>query len=108
MKRRGFITALLAAFLAPLFRLFRPKPFIMVDELGLLRDEIFEAAKKNVYSGKPFDMIGIGSPDSFYDAAGVFSFPKDGWDSVENDEKWETSTGHCIRFDGSKKPNCLL
>jgi hypothetical protein len=108
-NRRGFLTGLILAFLAPLARLFRPKLVIVPDEFASLSNEIYEVAKRNAFSGAPCQFVCFGNPDSYYDTAGEFTKPMDGWESIKEDtEGWETEMGYCVRFDGSKKPNNLL
>lgn len=86
----------------------RTRVILVADELPELSRAILEAALANLDSNPRFQLIGIGNPNSRYDAFGVFSKPKAGWNSITPlDDEWETEYGHCIRFDGEKSPNVL-
>lgn len=86
----------------------RRRVILVADELPELSPAILEAALGNLDSNPYFQIIGIGNPNSYYDAFGIFSEPKDGWKSIsQQDEEWETNYGWCIRFDGEKSPNVL-
>ncbi len=82
--------------------------FLIADELPELSLAILEAAYSNLDANPFFQLIGIGNPNSIYDPLGVFSTPKDGWNSINPDlDEWETEKGYCIRFDAYKSPNVL-
>lgn len=81
---------------------------LLADELPELPESLVHAAYTNLATNPHFQMIGLGNPNSHFDAFGVFSEPKDGWGSItEMDYEWETSRGKCIRFDARKNPNVL-
>lgn len=86
---------------------------VICDELPELSEAILEACYSNLApsargSGRYFQLIGIGNPNSYYDPFGVFSKPMHGWSSISPmDEEWETEKGYCIRFDGERSPNIL-
>lgn len=83
-----------------------PKMLLVADELPLLSDGVYNAAKGNLFANDNFRMIGIGNPASYYDPFGVFAEPEDGWTSIdEHSMGWKTKLGYCIRFDGLKSPN---
>jgi hypothetical protein len=88
---------------------FKRKRIIMIaDEMPELSSTIYDAALANLDMNPYFQLIGIGNPNSRFDAFGVFSKPKGGWGSVSTDaDEWETSVGKCIRFDAEKSPNIL-
>lgn len=82
--------------------------FLLADELPELPESLVHAAYTNLATNPSFQMIGLGNPNSHFDAFGVFSEPKSGWGTVtELDEEWETSRGKCIRFNAEKNPNVL-
>lgn len=81
---------------------------MVADELPELPESIIHACYTNLDMNEDFRMVGLGNPSSRFDAFGVFSKPKDGWDSIsEKDTEWETSRGICIRFDAYKCPNVI-
>ena len=80
------------------------------DELSELSEAILNAGLTNLSKNPSFQMIGMSNPNSRFDAFGVWSTPKDGWDSVDTnlDDKWETKwNGTYIRLDGEKSPNIM-
>jgi len=81
---------------------------LILDELPDLSVSMIDAAS-NLSKNPHFQMIGLGNPDSYFDAFGRFVKPKKGWDALsEADTEWETEIGgRCIRFDGEKSPNVL-
>jgi len=86
----------------------RRRVILVADELPELSRAILEAARANLSSNPYFQLIGIGNPNSRFDAFGIFAKPKYGWNSVTAlDEEWETEDGYCIRFDGEKSPNVI-
>lgn len=86
----------------------RRRVILVADELPELSPAILEAALANLDSNPYFQLIGIGNPNSRFDAFGIFSKPKKGWNSITAlDEEWETEYGYCIRFDAEKSPNVL-
>lgn len=85
-----------------------PRVRLIADELPLLSEGLYNAAKGNLFSNPDFKMMGIGNPASYYDPFGIFTEPKEGWNSIdENSFGWETKLGYCIRFDGTKGPNVI-
>ena len=81
---------------------------LLADELPELPESLIHAAYTNLSTNPHFQMIGLGNPNSHFDAFGVFSTPSLGWGSVtENDSEWDTSRGKCIRFNAEDNPNVL-
>lgn len=82
----------------------------IADELSDLSHKLIDAARSNLFTNPDFQMIGTFNPASYFDPAGVFSEPEDGWGSVNiiESEGWKTKLGYCIRFDGETSPNVLL
>lgn len=80
------------------------------DELGELSEAIMHAALSNLSKNPKFEFKGLSNPASRFDAFGVWSTPKKGWESVtpELDDEWETKWGgKYIRLDGERSPNVL-
>lgn len=80
------------------------------DELGELSEAIQQAALANLSKNPRFEFVGLSNPASRFDAFGVWSTPKDGWESVtpEADDEWTTKWGgKYIRLDGERSPNVL-
>jgi hypothetical protein len=81
---------------------------LICDEMPELSPALLEAAKTNLRSNRNFHLWGLGNPATYYDAHGVFSKPRAGWDSITIDsEEWETEDGWAIRFDAERSPNLL-
>jgi hypothetical protein len=81
------------------------------DELGELSEAIQQAALSNLSKNPRFEFKGASNPASRWDAFGVWSTPRDGWDSVtpEVDDEWTTKWGgKYIRLDGERSPNVML
>ena len=89
----------------------KQKRVILVgDELSELSEAILQAGLSNLSKNPTFQLIGMSNPNSRFDAFGVWSEPKDGWDSVETnvDDTWKTKWGgRYIRLDGERSPNIL-
>lgn len=85
------------------------KRVIMVgDEFPKLSQALLGFATGNLSKNPWFQFIGIGNPTSKYDPHGIISEPKEGWNSItENDYEWETKLGYAIRFDSHQSPNVL-
>ena len=81
------------------------------DELAELSEAILNAGLTNLSKNPFFQMIGMSNPNSRFDAFGVWSEPKDGWDSVDIQvaDEWDTKWGgKYIRLDGERSPNVIL
>lgn len=81
------------------------------DELSELSEAILQAGLTNLSKNPFFQMIGMSNPNSRFDAFGVWSEPKKGWDSIDIQiaDEWETKwNGHYLRLDGERSPNILL
>jgi hypothetical protein len=81
------------------------------DELAELSEAILNAGLTNLSKNPSFQLIGMSNPNSRFDAFGVWSEPKDGWDSVDiqTADEWRTKWGgNYIRLDGERSPNVLL
>lgn len=80
--------------------------FVVADELPELSEALIDAYFGNITKNPVSGLVGLGNPSTFFDAFGRLSEPKEGWDSVsENDHEWETKSGKFIRFDGFRSPN---
>tara|TARA_R100000005_G_scaffold96213_1_gene81488 strand:- start:1038 stop:2825 length:1788 start_codon:yes stop_codon:yes gene_type:complete len=90
----------------------KQKRVILVgDELSELSQAILQAGLTNLSKNPHFQMIGMANPNSRFDAFGVWSEPKDGWESVDIQvaDEWDTKWGgKYIRLDGERSPNILL
>jgi len=81
------------------------------DELAELSEAIVNAGLTNLSKNPFFQMIGMSNPNSRFDAFGVWSEPKDGWESVDiqTADEWNTKWGgKYIRLDGERSPNVIL
>lgn len=81
---------------------------LLADELPELSEAILEAAYGNLSRNPYFQFIGLGNPNSRYDAFGAFARPKDGWPSISAEShRWLTDRGVALRFDGKYSPNIV-
>jgi hypothetical protein len=81
------------------------------DELSELSEAILNAGLTNLSKNPSFQMIGMSNPNSRFDAFGVWSEPKNGWESIDTQtaDEWRTKWGgKYIRLDGERSPNILL
>ena len=84
------------------------KVILIGDELAELSEAILQAGLSNLSKNPSFQLIGMSNPSSRFDAFGVWSEPKHGWDSVDTniDDKWKTKWGgQYVRFDAERSPN---
>jgi hypothetical protein len=90
-------------------KLVRPGRLILIaDELPELPESLVHAAFTNLWANDGFKMIALGNPNSYFDAFGIVCKPRDGWDSVtEDDLEWATERGICLRFDSAVNPRVL-
>ena len=80
------------------------------DELAELSEAILQAGLSNLSKNPYFQLIGMSNPSSRFDAFGIWSEPKHGWDSVDTniDDRWKTKWGgQYVRFDGERSPNIV-
>ena len=83
---------------------------VVCDELSEISESILQAGLSNLSKNPEFQMIGMSNPNSRFDAFGVWSEPKEGWDSIDTQtaESWTTKwNGKYLRFDGEKSPNVI-
>ena len=89
----------------------KQKRVILVgDELSELSEAILQAGLTNLSKNPEFQLIGMSNPNSRFDAFGIWSQPKEGWDSVDTNtyDNWETKWGgHYLRLDGERSPNIV-
>lgn len=84
------------------------KLIVIIDEMTGCSESILHAAYANLDSNTNFQMIGLGNPNSLFDTFGLFCEPKDGWDSVkEDDTEWDTKRGTCLRLDAQYNPRII-
>jgi hypothetical protein len=90
----------------------KQKRVIMIgDELSELSESILQAGLTNLSKNPFFQMIGMSNPNSRFDAFGVWSEPKKGWESIDTQtaDMWTTKwKGHYLRLDGERSPNITL
>ena len=88
---------------------FKNKRVIFIaDELPDLSEAILTAALSNLSVNPYFQLIGLGNPNSYFDAFGVFCEPKDGYKNLSRGaHRWETRYGICIQFDAHDSPNVV-
>tara|TARA_R100000388_G_scaffold33104_1_gene25803 strand:- start:737 stop:2518 length:1782 start_codon:yes stop_codon:yes gene_type:complete len=81
---------------------------LLADELSEMSENIVSAALSNLSKNPELRVIGMSNPASRFDAFGVWSEPKDGWDTVstQTDDSWRTKWGgKYLRLDGERSPN---
>ncbi len=90
----------------------KQKRVIMIgDELSELSESILQAGLTNLSKNPFFQMIGMSNPNSRFDAFGVWSEPKKGWESIDTQtaDEWTTKwRGRYLRLDGERSPNIML
>jgi hypothetical protein len=83
---------------------------LIADELGELSEAIVQAGLSNLSKNPKFELKALSNPASRFDAFGIWSTPRDGWESVrvELDDTWVTKwNGKYIRLDGERSPNIM-
>jgi len=83
---------------------------LICDELSELSEAILQAGLSNLSKNPSFSLCGMSNPNSRFDAFGVWSEPKDGWESVDPniDDSWKTKWGgKYVRFDAERSPNVI-
>ena len=86
------------------------KVILIGDEMSELSESILHASLSNLSKNPSFSLIALSNPASRFDAFGVFSEPKEGWDSVDTNtaDEWDTKWGgKYIRFDAERSPNVI-
>ncbi len=81
---------------------------LIADELSELSEAIMQAGLSNMTQNPYFQLLAASNPNSRFDAFGLWSEPKDGWDSVntQQDMQWRTKYGGIfIRYDAEQSPN---
>lgn len=84
--------------------------FVIADELSELSEAILNAGLSNLSKNEELHIIGMSNPSSRFNAFGIWSEPKSGWNSVDVqiDDGWETKWGgRYMRLDGERSPNIL-
>lgn len=85
-----------------------PRVVLIADELSELSEAILQAGLANLAQTPYFRLRAASNPNSRFDPFGVWSEPKDGWDSIDpfNDTRWRTKYGGVfIRYDAEDSPN---
>lgn len=83
---------------------------LIADELGELSEAIVQAGLSNLSKNPKFELKALSNPASRFDAFGIWSTPRGGWESVQTDldDTWITKWGgKYIRLDGERSPNIL-
>ena len=83
---------------------------LICDELSELSEAILQAGLSNLSKNPSFSLCGMSNPNSRFDAFGIWSEPKDGWESVDPniDDSWKTKWGgKYVRFDAERSPNVI-
>ena len=83
---------------------------VIADELSEISEAILQAGLSNLSKNPEFQMIGMSNPNSRFDAFGVWSEPKSGWESIDTNtaDEWITKwNGAYVRFDGERSPNVI-
>lgn len=86
------------------------KVILIGDEMSELSESILHASLSNLSKNPSFSLIALSNPASRFDAFGVFSEPKGGWDSIDTNtaDEWETKWGgKYVRFDAERSPNVV-
>jgi len=84
--------------------------FVIADELSELSEAILNAGLSNLSKNEELHIIGMSNPSSRFNAFGIWSEPKHGWNSVDVQmhDSWETKWGgQYVRLDGERSPNIV-
>ena len=93
---------------AELLGIKNPNVIVAADEMNHLTDGILKTAYENMTSNDRIVFVGMANPDKLTDPFGQLCEPKAGWKSVtEEDERWETRYGTCLRLNAEKSPRIL-
>lgn len=84
-----------------------PNTLIEIDEMTGVSAAIVKAGANLEKGTVRFQMLGAANPESFFDQHGIFSEPKDGYESITKDTgKWRTKRGGlAVHLNGLKSPN---
>lgn len=78
---------------------------LVLDELSQMRAAAMSVRTNMAIGARNFKVVGLTNIDSFYDLAGQYSTPLDGWGSVGPDTHfWRTQWGIVRRHDGTLSP----
>jgi hypothetical protein len=81
---------------------------VAADEFAYLGEGILRTSRQNLTSNERLTFCGMSNPDRISDAFGDLSEPKGGWKTItEEDERWETKYGICVRLNAEKSPRIL-
>ena len=81
---------------------------VAADEFNELHPGILKTASENLISNETLTFAGMANPDKLTDPFGDLCEPEEGWKSInEEQEKWRTKFGKCIRFNAEKSPRIM-
>lgn len=82
-----------------------PNVIVAADEFNHLTDGILKTAHENMTSNERLNFVGMANPDRITDPFGELCEPDGGWKVItEEDEKWKTRYGWCVRLNAEKSP----
>lgn len=82
--------------------------FVLADELPEMYDSLIETAFGNLITNPYFHFSGAGNPKSMLDPHGKLCKPKEGWASINvEDRVWESERGVVLHLDSLKSENYL-
>lgn len=85
-----------------------PRVVLIADELSELSEAILQAGLSNLAQTPYFRLRAASNPNSRFDPFGIWSEPKNGWDSVDVmlETTWRTKYGGLfVRYDAEDSPN---
>ena len=85
-----------------------PNFLVAADEFAYLGEGILRTARQNLTSNERLLFCGMSNPDKISDPFGDLSEPEKGWKSItEEDERWRTKYGTCLRLNAEKSPRIM-
>ena len=86
-----------------------PNVIIGADEFNELGEGILKTAYENMTSNDRLTFAGMANPDKLTDPFANLCEPVNGWKSVNEDqERWETKYGACVRLNAEKSPRIMF
>jgi hypothetical protein len=82
---------------------------LIVDEMPECGHSLLNTFEENLTSNYNNQIVGLGNPDTYFDAFGVLCEPENGWDSItiDNLEFKAKKNGYVVRLDAELSPNII-
>lgn len=82
---------------------------LIVDEMPECGHSLLNTFEENLTSNYNHQIVGLGNPDTYFDAFGVLCEPENGWESISIDDmEFDAKKGgRVLRLDAEQSPNIL-